>query len=439
LEDKSASAREHYAPVGKSKLRKPKEIALGPQYSGSRVTRDAVDGDDDEDDPFARGFDEEDSEADDQDSEEDEDEELEDGTDATDMSDEEENETEALPQDEPEDRAELRKIMATEQKAVAASISAANKQDAEKGRAVKRQRTTFDSLLNTRIKMQKSLIAANTLVAPTDEGYESQISEAQDALDAAETAAYNLWSSLTAFRDQLTTARTGEKRKRPAFSAKTSTDKLWAYTQEQEEQAVPQRNVVLQKWSAKARGVTAQPQSGRLNNTAQATIIDVLNEHLTAPDRLLKRVHTPRSCAPVQLAARVLEDPKIYDDADFYGLLLKELLEAKSASSEGLTAATNLDLSNMNTMRREAKTKRNVDTKASKGRKLKYAVHEKLQNFMAPEERGKWGERQTDELFRSLFGQRLGLAENLDEDAEEMVEDDKDAADEEAGLMMFRQ
>ena len=64
-EDKSASAREHYASVGKSKLRKPKEIALGPQYSGSRVSRDAVDEDDDEDDPFARGFDDEDSEEED--------------------------------------------------------------------------------------------------------------------------------------------------------------------------------------------------------------------------------------------------------------------------------------------------------------------------------------------------------------------------------------
>jgi protein AATF/BFR2 len=438
-EDKDAGAREHYAPVGKSKLRKPKEVALGPQYSGSRVTRDAIE-DEDDDDPFARGFDDEDSEEE-QNIDSEDDEELEDGTDATDMSDEEEDDDVAAPQDEPQDRAELRKMMATEQKAVAASISAANKQDAEKGRAVKRQRTTFDSLLNTRIKLQKSLVAANTLVAPTDEGYESQISEAQDALDAAETAAYNLWSSLTAFRDELTTARTGEKRKRPTFSAKTSTEKLWAYTQEQEEQALPQRNTVLQKWSVKARGVTAQPQSGRLNNTTQqATIIDVLNEHLTAPDRLLKRVHTPRSCAPVQLAARVLEDPKIYDDADFYGLLLKELLEAKSASSEGLTAATNLDLNNMNTMRREAKTKKNVDTKASKGRKLKYAVHEKLQNFMAPEDRCKWGERQTDELFGSLFGQRLqSLAEGLGEDEEDLADGDKEAADEEAGLMMFRQ
>lgn len=440
-EDKDAGAREHYAPVGKSKLRKPKEIALGPQYTGSRVARDAIEGDEDEDDPFARGFDDEDSEDDqDMEGEEDDDEELEDGTDATDMSEDEEDGGAALAQEEPQDRAELRKIMANEQKAVAASISAANKQDAEKGRAVKRQRTTFDSLLNTRIKLQKSLVATNTLVAPTDEGYESQISEAQDALDAAETAAYNLWSSLTAFRDELTTARTGEKRKRPNFSAKSSTEKLWAYTQEQEEQALPQRNIVLQKWSAKARGVTAQPQSGRLNNTAQATIVDVLNEHLTAPDRLLKRVHTPRSCAPVQLAAKVSEDPKIYDDADFYGLLLKELLEAKSASSEGLTAASNLDLNNMNTMRREAKTKRNVDTKASKGRKLKYTVHEKLQNFMAPEDRSKWGERQTDELFGSLFGQRLqSLAEGLDEDEGDLADGDKDAADEEAGLMMFRQ
>jgi protein AATF/BFR2 len=441
-EDKDAGARDHYAPVGKSKLRKPKEVALGPQYSGSRVTRDAIEGEeDDDDDPFARGFDDEDSEEEeDAVDSEDDDEELEDGTDATDMSDEEDEDDAAEPQDDPQDRAELRKMMATEQKAVAATISAANKQDAEKGRAVKRQRTTFDSLLNTRIKMQKSLVATNTLVAPTDEGYESQISEAQDALDAAEAAAYNLWSSLTAFRDELTTARTGEKRKRPTFSAKTPTEKLWAYTQEQEEQALPQRNTVLQKWSVKARGVTAQPQSGRLNNTQQATIIDVMNEHLTAPDRLLKRVHTPRSCAPVQLAARVLEDPKIYDDADFYGLLLKELLEAKSASSEGLTAATNLDLNNMNTMRREAKTKKNVDTKASKGRKLKYTVHEKLQNFMAPEDRCKWGERQTDELFGSLFGQRLqSLAEGLGEDDEEMADGDKDAADEEAGLMMFRQ
>jgi protein AATF/BFR2 len=63
-----------------------------------------------------------------------------------------------------------------------------------------------------------------------------------------------------------------------------------------------------------------------------------------------------------------------------------------------------------------------------------------LQNFMAPEDRCKWGERQTDELFGSLFGQRLqNLAEALDEDVDDLADGERDAADEEAGLMMFRQ
>lgn len=77
------------------------------------------------------------------------------------------------------------------------------------------------------------------------------------------------------------------------------------------------------------------------------------------------------------------------------------------------------------------KAKKVVDTKASKGRKLRYAkksgfelrlmdilllpyryhVHEKLQNFMVPIPNGTWGEQQTQELFSSLFGRRTAPAE----------------------------
>lgn len=55
---------------------------------------------------------------------------------------------------------------------------------------------------------------------------------------------------------------------------------------------------------------------------------------------------------------------------------------------------------------RKAKRKKTVDTKASKGRKLRYHVHEKLQNFMVPipAQRGAWHEEQIDELFASLLG-----------------------------------
>lgn len=62
--------------------------------------------------------------------------------------------------------------------------------------------------------------------------------------------------------------------------------------------------------------------------------------------------------------------------------------------------------------RRELKVKKPVDTKASKGRKMRYTMHEKLQNFMAPDDRGTWGERQRDELFGGLLGRKVKLGED---------------------------
>lgn len=55
--------------------------------------------------------------------------------------------------------------------------------------------------------------------------------------------------------------------------------------------------------------------------------------------------------------------------------------------------------------------KKAVDTKASKGRKLRYEVHEKLQNFMVPViPRGAWHDEQIDELFSSLMGKGFSSA-----------------------------
>ena len=431
-------AREHYVDVGKSKLRTPKTAALGPQYRGSRVSRDALTDDGNNDDPFGRGFEEEDSDEDDGglvggggSSSEDEDAEDENtGTSDTDLS--AEDATDLKPKADAmvmaDLRTETRRAFANDQKTVSTSLAQSTKVDVERGRAVKQQQAAFDSLLNARIKLQKSLVGVNTIVGiPADEVQFPGI-DTMTAIAEAERAAFNLWSSLNDFREDLSAARAGVKRKRKTFTDSTSTADLWKHMQSQEESSLPHRNVILQRWTKKAKMGTALPERGLINGSAnQATIVDALQEHLSNRERLLKRVHTPRSCAPLQLGQNVSEDEKIYDDADFYGLLLKELLEQKSQDS---VAASGIDL-NFN-LRHEAKTKKIVDTKASKGRKLRYTVHEKLQNFMAPEDRSTWGERQTDELFRSLFGQNLGLGEGLDEEAEDEV----DA--EEAGLMLFR-
>ena len=78
-----------------------------------------------------------------------------------------------------------------------------------------------------------------------------------------------------------------------------------------------------------------------------------------------------------------------------------------------------------------------VDTRATKGRKMKYDVHEKLQNFMAPEDRGTWTTRARDEFFASLLGRTAsGLLGEDDEEASAAEESDEDR--EEGGLRLFR-
>ena len=459
------AARDHYVDVGKSKLRKRDQVPLGPRYEGSSISRNAA-LDEEEDDPFSRGFEDEGSEEEEErsdqaeedidgedgeapqddddasDVDEKEDEDMLDGdsTSATDVSyeDNEEDGMKASMEDNAEERAELRRMMAEEQKSVAASLSQAARADAEKGRAVKRQRRTFDDLLNTRIKLQKALVGVNTLSGLAQETQEESAEYSDSAFQAAETAAFSLWTSLTTLRESLQNGPTSKKRTHSTFAADTPTADLWTHTQSLTRTSQSNLDSILQKWSAKSRGVSAIAPRNRLTNTtSQTTITDILREQTTNSSHLIERARVPRSCAPLQLSQKLVSDPHIYDDADFYSVLLTALLEQRSADS--MTAASAAAGVNINgyQSRREAKTKKVVDTKASKGRKLRYTVHEKLENYMAPEDRGAWGERQADELFGSLFGARMGLGEDDGVDGGD-GHDEQDDDDAEAGLMLFR-
>ena len=93
------------------------------------------------------------------------------------------------------------------------------------------------------------------------------------------------------------------------------------------------------------------------------------------------------AAAGVASAAR---DEESYDDAEFYAQLLKELLEASGPGGGGGAAP------------RAPKQRKAVDRRASKGRRLRYAVVEKLVNFMAPAPLSL--PPQADQLLRRLFG-----------------------------------
>ncbi|ELR07154.1 rRNA-processing protein bfr2 [Pseudogymnoascus destructans] len=491
---------EHYVNVGKSKLRKPAQVALGPQYAGARISRkDLLNNDEDSDisgdeesteeqdlediiDPNTVDLDAEDldgeinsndalGESDEEklkefvfcgsgkpkyavgggpsndesgsesqeelleDGDEDEDEDMDEVDDDNeevedDIDDSEEDSDESeVGDDEQARRAELRKMMSEEQKTVVATISQAAKADAEKGNAVKAQRKTFDSLLNVRIRLQKALVATNSMSSL------EQSSETSTPYKAAEEAAVKLLNTLNAMRSELDkTATNSKKRKHTAIDATTSNSDIWAAIQASESQSVPKRQATLAKWSARVRGTTAAPISRKLNNVAEQSIVDVLSEQLSGSnaERLIKRTRMPRSCAPIQVKARITEDENIYDDADFYQLLLKELVDQRmvDSSSAPSMGAGGQPIAQW-AAAKEARTKKNVDTRASKGRKMKFTVHEKLQNFMAPEDRGLWEPEAIDRFFGTLLGQKMNLGE-------EDESDDEEAPLAEEALMLFR-
>ncbi|KAJ5907365.1 hypothetical protein N7495_000047 [Penicillium taxi] len=463
------AGREHYQAVGKGKLRKQEAVKLGKQYAGARVSRDALDAESD-DDPFAAYTDDEEASDEEIDSDLEDVEgsdlsgsdEGEDASDSDDTSEDDNNMSDNGSEDEAgsesdeldarpkskrsdhsangtsaNDREELRRLMATDQKTIAATISQAAQADAAKGQAVKSQRATFDSLLNTRIKLQKGLSAINDMSALMDGDDEATDAE---AIQAAESAALALWSTLEELRTALADAHAkdgSKKRKRSSpATLETTSASLWERMTDLESDSVAHRRAVLDKWSSKVRGTSASLPNSRgklLGSAGQQSITAVLDAHVATElgDRSIKRTRqtTTESHEPV------------YDDTVFYQSLLRDLVEQRMSSSDAMTDGldklsqlpSRLPIHPITGMRND-KVKRDIDTRASKGRKMRFTVHEKLQNFMAPEDRGVWTVRARDEFFASLLGKTAsGLLGEGDESS-----DDSDDDREEGGLRLFR-
>lgn len=353
--------------------------------------------------------------------EDDDDEEDEEGEE--DEEDEEEEEDDA--EDGDDEQAELRKLMEG-QKNITSTMSQKAQEDAAKGQAIRQQRRTFDAILNLRIRLQKALIATNTFT-------EIDTSEAStEPYQAAEEAAVKLWNTIDSVRHSfLPEGKTKAGMKRKRIDVESSSDDIWRSMEEIEKAAMSHRRKVLDKWSNKVRDSSAAVSTRRLVDNKFQTLLSVLDDQMMNKDKLVKKVRVPRSCAPAQAARKVAEDQAIHDDADFYQLLLKELVDQRSVDTEaGGQGVATVRWAAL----KEAKTRKQVDRKASKGRKLRFTVHEKLQNFMAPEDRRSWEEHAVDRFFGTLFGQKMELREDGNASDTEMGGVDV----EEDGLRLFR-
>ncbi|KAG9120400.1 rRNA-processing protein bfr2 [Ceratobasidium sp. 392] len=421
--DRDLSAgRGHYLNVGASSMRKQRDALVDPKYDGARTSRSQLY-------EFDEGSD---------------DEELEDGNDglgseseegvqeAEGEGDESQSDGPTISSDEEDASGEdsggptLAAVPPEETTSdnLAKALKKSREVDKDKGRAIVQQRALWDSLVETRIRMQKAASASNRLPHPdhlppyvtSEAGREAAQALVQEVLAFSE--------DLAALRTRLLTANEPEVQIPPPKRRKVDPEDKEEQTRHATFSAMeldaayhPSCVRTLQKWSSKIAAVTptlsSRGKSFRGGGASRSTVElveDALGESGTkGGGKVVGRTRVRRSSG-TRIAATIDGDggevkggdvegyAEVFDDLDFYQTLLRDVIDSRAGADGSEDWATR---------QRLKKAKKIVDTKASKGRKLRYEIHEKLQNFMVPVPTGTWHEEQIDELFANLFGRGL--------------------------------
>ncbi|XP_072445775.1 protein AATF isoform X2 [Chiloscyllium punctatum] len=334
-------------------------------------------------------------------------------------------------------------------------------EEVEKGQSVKNQIALWDQILEGRIRLQKALVTANQLPQPDSlptfkkEGgpeFSTALNDSCKALKA-------LLRSLVELQDELLFQYPGtqhfvsgkkpepdseeipsddeiedaQKRKRPQ-KRKLKVDEYPDFMAKRFADLRTFRNSTLQKWHDKTR--LASGKIGKGFSAFERSILTQIEQIMMDKERLIRRTQTKRSV--YKILGKVEEDSQqipetvhgeevvpqgksnahlkdideeIFNDDDFYHQLLRELIERKT---------TAIDPNDQIAMGRQwlaiqklrSKIKRKVDTRASKGRKVRYHVHSKLVSFMAPIDHSTMNDDARSELYRSLFG-KIKQAEDM--------------------------
>ncbi|OCF34222.1 protein BFR2 [Kwoniella heveanensis BCC8398] len=402
--------KEHYLDVGPSRLRMQLNgdpsaggTLRGEKYAGVtrgrvRIFDDDEDEEEDEDEnpPFG-AVDDDDEDNDEDEDEEDEDEDEDEYEDGEDEGEEDEDEEEEVEEEE-EEQAPRKNASSGKTLDPIASLRDSRMKDIEKGRGIRRQKALFEALLTLRITFQKALSSSTSVPSalPADPAGEL----AQKRIDILKSLG-DLNDRMFILRESLNLSGAGAapgadtaekaalgKRKREGEGDSGSAE----YWMESAQQSLALSDAahlhllpVLNKWSSKIQAASLQLGS------KQAGGSKFLQTIKSGAGGIVEAIETGLT------NKRDSEKTLMENEESSYRALLREVIESRSGSSGPAADLTHL--------RREKKKKREAERGGSKGRKLRYTVHEKAQNFIVPIPlRGGWHEEQVDELFSSLFG-----------------------------------
>ncbi|XP_037626965.1 protein AATF isoform X3 [Sebastes umbrosus] len=336
-------------------------------------------------------------------------------------------------------------------------------EEVEKGKAVKGQLALWDQLLEGRIKLQKALVTANQLPQPQTfpEFKRKGGAELAGELKNTHKALKALQRSLLELHDQLLDQNADTRAvARGKTDARGEDEEI--NSDEDEEGAVPEvgalkrklemaeypdfmakrfaafqpyRNATLQKWHDKTRLTMGKSSKGF--GAFDRNILTQVEQVLMDNERLVRRTQTRRSeyrvlgkkeasAVPSETVHTEEEeeveqqlkanthlkdlDEDIFDDDDFYHQMLRELIERKTSASDPNDQVA-MGRQWLAIQKLRSKIKKKVDTKASKGRKVRFQIHSKLVNFMAPIDHSSVSDEARSELYRGLFGQNSTVRE----------------------------
>ncbi|PIL25047.1 hypothetical protein GSI_12936 [Ganoderma sinense ZZ0214-1] len=315
----------------------------------------------------------------------------------------------------------------------ASNLRASHEADKRKGKAVSRQIALWDTLLDARIQLQKAMIAANRFPLSDKTARYSSHPMACEALENLQHVAVSLTEELFILQGDLLRINEAIEvppRKRQRLNAAPDPDPVDLYRAIMQELSAsasaletayhPWLVDTLSKWSAKVQAVAPNVllpenrgsfmRNGKPSQMGVVILIDnvlrsdgarLLDRTRKRKDKHTRMGHGSPALIDEEAAGEEQVDVDVFDDTDYYQQLLRDVIAGRG-NSDGHAGEAQWSIQQRE---RKAKRKKTVDTKASKGRKLRYEVHAKLQNFMVPVPivGGEWHEEQIDGLFSSLL------------------------------------
>ncbi|OTF72250.1 hypothetical protein BLA29_000486 [Euroglyphus maynei] len=259
--------------------------------------------------------------------------------------------------------------------------------------SVKNQIILYESLLNLRMKIQKLLTLSNRLPLDLSLLNNEQNNEMKNQSLKGIQKLQNIFLDM---EDLICNENSSPKtKKRKASTSGQFLSKKFCLLKEH-------YPAIIDEWHEKTKFVHTNVNLKKFNSF-DVRPSKIIEKILMDKDRLINRTKVKRSQYKIIGENDEIDDGQIFDDDDFYQSLLRQIIESKTAN-----ASSHYSLSSSNKIaeiqRLRSKSKKSVDTKASKGRKIRYDVHEKLVNFMAPVDRTTMEDDAKNDLFKSLFG-----------------------------------